>query len=286
MKIGLNFFPLSPKSLFPLAKAADALGYESVWLGEHVVIPARIESAHPFNPELGPPLASTPIYDPLIAIGYMAAQTTRLRFGTAVYLNMLRHPIAAARLVTTADQVSGGRMMLGVGAAWLKEEFDALDAPWAHRGARLDESLTVMRRLWREELVAHSGRFYQFDAVGFEPKPVNGAVPIHIGGEAPSALQRAARIGDGWVGAVHTPESAAQRIGELRALRAAAAPLEITVTSEGVPTLDTVKRFRDAGVDRLSLIGRLLAASPPRTLEAMLDGLTRFAADVIDRLDA
>jgi probable F420-dependent oxidoreductase len=285
MKIGLNFFPINPKFLFPLARRADELGYESIWLGEHVVLPARIDSRHPYAPELGPPLPETSLLDPLIVLGHIAAMTQRIKLGTGIYLPVLRHPIMAARLVATTDVLSGGRMLLGTGVGWLKEEFEVQDVPWEHRGARMDEHIAVMRRLWTEDRVEHRGRFYQFDQVGFAPKPVNGTVPVLVGGETPPALRRAARIADGWIGVTHTPKSAGDRIRELTAMREGRPALEITVASETIPTLDEVRRFRDAGVDRLTFIGRLLSGGQ-RTVEDMLDGLERFADQVIHRLES
>lgn len=285
MKIGLNFFPINPKFLFPLARRADELGYESIWLGEHVVLPGQTDSRHPYAPELGPPLPETPLLDPLIVLGYIAAQTKQIKLGTGIYLLALRHPIMAARLAATTDVISGGRMLLGTGVGWLREEFEAQDVPWEHRGARMDECIEVMRRLWTEDRIAHQGRFYQFDEVGFAPKPVNGTVPILIGGETPPALRRTARLADGWFGVTHTPESAAARIAELLTMRESGRPLEITVSSEAIPTLDEVRRFRDVGVHRLNFVGRLLSGGG-RTVEDMLGGLERFADEVLHKLEA
>jgi probable F420-dependent oxidoreductase len=284
MKIGLNFFPINPKFLFPLARRADELGYESIWLGEHVVLPVQADSRHPYAPELGPPLPETPLLDPLIVFGYIAAQTQRLKLGTGIYLLALRHPIMAARLAATIDVLSGGRMLLGTGVGWLREEFEAQGVPWEHRGARMEECIAVMRRLWTGDRVAHKGRFYQFDEVGFAPKPVNGTVPVLVGGETPIALRRAARIADGWFGVTHTPESAAGMIAELLSMRERGRPLEITVSSEAIPTLDEIRRFQDAGVHRLNFLGRLLSGGG-RTVEAMLDGLDRFADEVLHKME-
>lgn len=282
MKFGLNNFPLTPKLLFPMALRADEVGIESFWVGEHPVLPVRIESPHPYYPDLGPPLPETPLYDPLIVLSYIAAQTKRIKLCPGVYLTALRHPILAARLLVTLDRVSGGRVLFGTGIGWIKEEFDALAIPWERRGARMDECIAVMRRLWSEHRVAHEGEFYRFEEVGFQPKPVNGTIPVLVGGEAPSALRRAARIGDGWVGLTETPERAAQRIAELNAMRDGA-PLEITVAFDGVPSLDDARRFRDAGVHRLTFIGRQLSGGG-KTIEDMLGGLDRFAEEVIDRI--
>lgn len=282
MKIGLNFFPVRPQFLLPIARRADELGYDSLWLGEHLVFPTRIASTYPYGPTLGPPLPSTSLFDPLITLAYVAAQTRQIQLGTSVYLVNLRHPVIAAKLVATLDALAGGRVILGIGSGWLKEEYDAITAPWDHRGTRMEECIDVMRRLWTEERVAHSGRFYRFDEVGFEPKPARVPVPILIGGDTQAALQRAARSGDGWFGLRYTPESAATRIRELRAMRASDRPFEITVSPETVPDIDQIHRFRDAGVDRIVLIAKELAAGK-KTVEATLDGLNRFAETVMNR---
>jgi probable F420-dependent oxidoreductase len=276
MKIGLSFFPVRPSFLLPIAQRADELGYDSVWISEHLVFPSEVASRYPYDPAVGPPSPSTPLFDPLLTLAHLAALTQRIQLGTAVYVLPLRHPVVAAKLAATLDVLSGGRAILGVGAGWLEEEFDVIGAPWDHRGSRMEESLQIMRRLWTEPRVAHQGDFYSFDEVGFEPKPARAPVPILIGGETPAALGRAARCGDGWIGLRHTPESAAARVRELGAMRASDRPLEISVESETVPSPDDMRRFADAGVSRLILNARLLAGGA-KTLDAALDGLERLA---------
>ncbi|TAL02616.1 MAG: LLM class F420-dependent oxidoreductase [Rhodospirillaceae bacterium] len=285
MKIGLTFFPVRPQFLVPMAQRADELGYDSVWLGEHLVFPSKIVSQYPYgDPNVGPPLTTTPLFDPLITLTYIAAKTQRIQLGTSVYIAPLRHPVVVAKLVASLDAFAGGRVILGVGAGWQKEEFDTIGAPWEHRGARMEEMIQIMRRLWTEERVAHHGQFYQFEETGFEPKPARAPVPIMIGGETPVALKRAARCGDGWFGVRHTPESAAARVKELRAMRTDDRPFEISLDPNSIPSIDEIRRYRDAGVDRLVLIARALAGGG-KTLEASLDGLTRFAETVMSRID-
>ena len=284
MKIGLTFFPVRPDFLMPTARRMDELGYDSLWLGEHLVFPTHIESKYPYDTSLGPPLPSTPLFDPLITLSYIAAQTQRLQLATGVYVLPLRHPMLTARNVATLDALSGGRAILAVGAGWLKEEFDAVGMPWEHRGSRMEECIDVMRKLWTEKAVAHEGRFYQFAEVGFEPKPARSPVPILIGGESPMALKRAARFGDGWQGLNNTPEEAAVHIKALRELLEPGKPFEFTVGHPSVATLDDLKRYRDAGVDRVTMIGRYLSGGG-KTVEAMLDGLDRFAETVMGKLD-
>jgi probable F420-dependent oxidoreductase len=284
MKIGLTFFPVRPDFLMPTARRMDELGYDSLWLGEHLVFPTHIESQYPYA-DVGAPLPSTPLFDPLLTLTYIAAQTKQLQLATGVYVLPLRHPMLTAKNVATLDALSGGRTILAVGAGWLKEEFDAVGMPFEKRGARMEECIDIMRKLWTETATAHEGQFYSFAEVGFEPKPARNPVPILIGGESPIALKRAARYGDGWQGLNNTPEQAAGYIKTLRELRAGdPRPFEITVGHPAVPTLDELRRYRDAGVDRVTLIGRFLSGGQ-KTLEAMLDGVSRFADEVMRKVD-
>jgi len=284
MKVGLVFFPARPQFLVPIARHADELGYESLWLGEHLLFPVKIASTYPYDASVGPPLTTTPLFDPLITFAYIAAQTKRIQMGTSIYIAPLRHPIVVAKLVATLDALSGGRFILGTGVGWQKEEFDAIEAHWEHRGSRLEEMIEIMRRLWTEQRIVHSGKYYHFEETGFEPKPARAPVPILMGGETPVALKRAAQLGDGWFGLRHNPESAAAIIKRLRDLRSRNGPFEITIeAAPAPPTLDDIRRFRDAGVDRLIFNPKAVAGGQ-KTLQASLDGLSRFAEAVMSRI--
>jgi alkanesulfonate monooxygenase SsuD/methylene tetrahydromethanopterin reductase-like flavin-dependent oxidoreductase (luciferase family) len=131
MKIGLTFFPVRPQFIVPIARHADELGFDSLWLGEHLLFPVKITSKYPYDPTgtLGPPLTTTPLFDPLITFAYIAGQTKKIQMGTSVYIAPLRHPIVVAKLVATLDALSGGRFIFGAGVGWEKEEFDAIGAP-------------------------------------------------------------------------------------------------------------------------------------------------------------
>lgn len=276
MKVALNFFPVRPAFFYPMVERMERLRYHAVLLGEHLVFPERMETAYPYDPQVGPPLPETPLLDPLITLATVAARTTRLTIGTSIYILTLRHPIIAARLAATLDFLSEGRLWFGVGSGWLKEEFAASQQPWDHRGARLEESVGILRRLWSEPRVASDGPYYPFDAVAFEPKPVHRQIPIVLGGETRPALARAARIGDGWTGVDHTPETAAERVRQLAELRGDRPPLEISVDVTKLPDRDSLLRFRDAGVTMVILRNRLFTAQD-RSLQGALDNLSRFA---------
>ncbi len=178
-----------PELLGPVAIRAEALGFDSVWIGDHVAF---------HNPTL----------DSLAALSYVAALTRRVRIGPCVYLLALRHPTIAAKLVASLDVLSGGRVVFGVGVGGeFPKEFEACGVPHRERGARVDEGIAVCRALWGPSPASFEGRFTRFTDVVVEPKPVQpGGPPIWIGGRSDAALRRAARVGDGWVAYLVTPE--------------------------------------------------------------------------------
>lgn len=259
MKVGIPLFMLRHEQLVPIAELAEQVGLESVWMPEHLVFPAVVRSRYPYADDGTPPSIrpETPLLDPLIVLAQVAARTSRLRLGTNVYVLPLRHPIAVARMATTLDVLSGGRFSFGVGAGWLEEEFAAVGADFHRRGALVRESVRAMKALWTEEEPSFRGRTWSFGPVRFEPKPVQKPhPPILVGGESEAALRRAAAVGDGWYGVRHTPESVVPQVARLRAELAAAgragASFEVTVsTSAAALDHDALRRFEDAGVDRV-----------------------------------
>jgi len=258
MKIGIPLFMLRPEQMADVAVRAESLGFESVWVAEHLVFPAEIRSRYPYAKEGVPPInPATPLLDPLLVLMQVAARTQRIRLGTNVYILPLRHPIAVARMVGTLDVLSGGRVSFGVGLGWLEEEFTAVGIDFASRAGRGREAIRALRALWTEEVPAFSGKYVAFEPVRFEPKPVQRPhPPILVGGESEAALRRAAALGDGWYGVGHTPESAATQVRRLRELLAeqgrAAVPFDCTVScASGELTADAVRRFEDAGITRI-----------------------------------
>jgi probable F420-dependent oxidoreductase len=202
MELGVilpNAGPLANRdALLRIAERAEALGFDALWTADHLAIPAA-ELRYPYALERGVSLSPDyPILEPLIALAAVAARTDRIRLGVSVYLAALRHPLVCAKLVASLDQLARGRVLLGVGAGWIRREYELLGVPWAQRGAVLDEHLACLRELFRADRPAFAGRFYALDGIGFEPKPAGRAVPIWIGGNGAAALRRAARLGDGW----------------------------------------------------------------------------------------
>ncbi len=197
MKFGSSFLNLHPKGFADLTKAAEELGFESVWMLDHLVFPVDLGAAH--YPGAGddspgevvrktPSLWNRPLFDSTAFLCYLAGQTSTIRFGTYVYVLGIRHPFVAARAFQTLDYVPGGRAEVGIGAGWMDTEFQAAEVDFRSRGRRLDECIEVCKRLWTEEQVAHDGEFFRFDTIGFEPKPSrrSGSTSAGIqGGAAP-----------------------------------------------------------------------------------------------------
>lgn len=282
MRFGVSFLRLRQASFVDVTQAAEELGYESVWLSDHLVLPAGVESS-PYEGAEHPPIPpQLPLFDAPAVLGHLAAHTTTIRLGTWVYVLPLRHPFAAARSFATLDILSGGRAEVGVGVGWLAGEFAAAGIDFASRGRRTDEALDVCRRLWSEPTVEHHGEFFSFGPVAFEPKPVQRPWPrVHVGGESPAGLRRAARFGHGWLSMEQTPETIGPLIARLRAAEAAAGratPLEVTAAPRQItvvgdtPALEEIARFEAVGVDRLIV-------SPWRRTSEAIEGLERFAKE-------
>jgi probable F420-dependent oxidoreductase len=259
---------LNPAFFAEVTEAADEMGFESVWLPEHLVLPVAMAGSPYAGADHPPVPPTTPIFDAAAYLAFLAGRTRQIRLGTYVYLLGIRHPFVAARAFATLDIVSGGRAELGVGAGWLKSEWDAVDLDFATRGRRLDEAIGVCRRLWSEPEVEHHGEFFDFDAVCFEPKPIQQLPPILIGGESETALRRAEQLGDGWIGMGHTPESVTPIAARLRRTG-------FTVTvSAAVRTREDVARFETAGVDRLIV-------APWRRSPEAIEALQTFSSKLL-----
>ena len=196
-----------PAAAVELLQAGEEAGFESAWAVEHTVVPEGYESAYPYSPDgkMAGGRNDIPLPDPLIWLSYAAAATTKIKLGTAILILPQHNPVIAAKQVATLDHMSGGRVLLGVGVGWLREEFEALGAPFEERGARMDEYIAVMRELWSAERPSFRGRFVSFDGAHCRPRPVNGTVPIIVGGHSKAAARRAGRLGDGFFPARGAP---------------------------------------------------------------------------------
>jgi probable F420-dependent oxidoreductase len=264
MKFGL-FLPQpgSPPMLdvvVAFVRAAEARGFNSAWAGEHAVLFDEYSSYYPYGAEgkweLG---AEQPWLEPFLYLTFLAAQTERIRIGTGVVLLPQRNPVYTAKSVGTLDFLSGGRMDVGLGVGWSREEYEALGVPWEGRAARAREYLEVMRSLWRDEVAQHSGPMYDLPACRQRPTPVQKPnPPIYFGGETDAALRRVAELGDGWFGWAG-PDQIGSRIAflhrhlEEQGRDPSSVKVAIGFGWPGDAHRDTVERYAAAGVDQLLL---------------------------------
>jgi probable F420-dependent oxidoreductase len=260
MKFGLSMFGLSPRYYPEIAAAAEANGFESVWVPEHLVLPAVVPPTYLYTESGYPPIDSTtPMFDAWVVLGAVASATRTIRLATNVYILPLRHPIQTARSVVTLDRVSGGRVTLGIGVGWLEDEFLLADQEFHNRGKRTDEIIGLLRRMWSkdEDVIEHHSEHYDMAPFRFQPKPVQKpTIPIEVGGSTPPALRRAGRLGDGWIEAgAKNPTMLGEMIATIQGHRQAAGrqnePFEITC-GQG-RTLEDVNRSEDLGVTRINV---------------------------------
>jgi probable F420-dependent oxidoreductase len=282
---------VDPAQLLEVARACDDHGYEGVLVSDHIFYPRKLTSAYPYSPT-GAPLwpSSAPWPDPWVLIGAMAAATRRLRFSTNIYIAAARHPMVVAKAVATAAVLSDNRVALGVGAGWMKEEFDLLGTDFTNRGKRLDEMIEVLRALWRGGMVEHHGNAYDFDALEISPVP-SEPVPIYAGGHSDAALRRAARL-DGWIGNSYPVEEAIAYVERLQSIRSQAGTggaYEIILGVMARPDAELCRRLEDVGVTGLIcapwMTGKPDADAAGRlaSVDAKRDAIARFAEQVIAR---
>lgn len=255
MKFGLfgacSGICVDPDVAARLARRAEALGFESLWTGEHVVLPEPRQAPSPAEPEF-------PMLHPSTGLAFLAGVTERIRLGTGIVLIAQRNPVVLAKEMASLDVVSRGRLILGVGAGYLHQEFRALGIPFDERGARTDEAIDVLRTLWNQSHPSFRGRFTSFNNIQAQPRPVQpGGPPIVVGGTSDAALRRAVRKAAGWYGFALDAGQTRDVVGRLRALEAEIGrppelgALEISVSPRTHLDDAAVDEFARAGVDRL-----------------------------------
>jgi probable F420-dependent oxidoreductase len=251
MRFGLSVYDVSARELADLAAAAEAAGFDTLWLGEHLLRPVDYRAVHPTR-EPGQELAArivgpqTRLTDPLIALAGAAGRTSRLQLATGIFVLPLRHPLAVARAVLTLQELAEGRLLFGAGVGWLREEFEALGVPFAGRAARFEESLDILRKAWAGGPFEHHGAVYDFGPVELTARPAR--VPLILGGNTAPALRRAALRADGWF-ASGTPAlaEAVELMTRLDAAQAAAGRVVPLTTYVRVPPGADVARYAQAG---------------------------------------
>jgi probable F420-dependent oxidoreductase len=240
-----------PRDWNRLATVAESVGFHSVAVSDHVVYPSYLESKYPYTPDGVPQFSPDEHWpDVWVAIASMAAVTTTLEFMTNVYILPLRNPFVVAKAVGTAAYLSDDRVALGIGAGWMREEFELMEQPFGRRGRRLDEMIDVLHTLWAGGMVEHHGEFYDFDPLEMKPAPAR-RVPVYVGGHSEVAFARAAR-NDGWLGMYYTPEQLVEHCRTLDRARedlgTADRPFEIIASPLTVPSPDVLEELEAAGV--------------------------------------
>lgn len=277
------------ETLLGFARRMEALGYDSLWASDHVVLPYSVDSRYPYRATGEFPLPATSTFlEPLTALALVAGVTERARLGTSVLVLPHRHPLLAAKMLATLDHLAPGRVVLGAGVGWMREEIELFGVPYARRGAWSDEALRLMRACWTEERTSFAGEFFRVDAVACFPKPARGTIPVWIGGHTPRALRRVVEMADGWHAAFTDAAALAPALEVLRAecRRAGRDPAGLAISARvGLPARKEVAALREemaalaaAGVQHVILETRA------RDLADMTDIMERFAGEVRARL--
>lgn len=249
----------SPEYIAAAAAMVEKLGYDSFWVPEHVLFFPEYESKYPYSEDgriQGDPRS---LLDPLTALTYVAANTSKIRLGTGICLVPQRNPVYTAKQVADLDYLSGGRVDFGIGIGWLKEEFNALGVPWTDRAGRTEECIGVMKTLWCDELSSFQGKYFSFEAAYQNPKPVQRPhPPLIFGGESRAALRRVATLGQGWFTFNVTPESLAHGIDILQPLLEeqgrTISDISISVTPDRKHiNQESLKRFEELGAEQIIL---------------------------------
>jgi probable F420-dependent oxidoreductase len=288
MKIGffaIGIGPLTdPRPLQTIASHAERLGFASLWAPEHVVLLDRYASKYPYSTGEFPAPTDSPIGDPFTTLAFAAACTKTIRLATGISLVPEHNPLVLAKTIATTDRLSNGRVVLGVGIGWLREEFEAIGVPWEERAERTREYVEVIRKLWSEERSSHDGKYVKFSGVRSFPKPANGkSVPVWFGGESGPALRRVAGYGDGWIGFNLTADQAEAKIRRiedlLRANGRKRSDVELAVCPYTNPIrADDLRRYRDAGVEEVALF----ALDMPPSERDIVARLERMAREYIE----
>ncbi|MFW6092651.1 MAG: LLM class F420-dependent oxidoreductase [Pseudomonadota bacterium] len=285
MKLGLipvNIGIADPAQIVGLAQLAEGAGFESVWTFEHVIVPLDYQSKYPYNDsgKMGVE-PETPFIDPLIALTAVAQATRTLRLGTGVNILSQVNPLLLAKQAASLDVMSGGRFMLGVGIGWLKEEFEAMGTPFERRGARFDDYVQAMRKVWSGDVVEHRSEFLNWSGFKCHPRPRQDPMPLVIGGNKGRIYERIARFGNGWFIPGTDSSAIRDQLAELKRtcdrLGRDFDEIEITCMWSGQGGADALRELEDAGVHRALVMLMALGDDP-------VAGINRLGQDVIPAL--
>ncbi len=277
----------NPAHATELARAADESGWNAIAVPDHMIHPEQLDTPYPYTPDGAPRWevgAAWP--DPWVLISAMAAVTERLRFYTSIFILPMRNPFAVAKSIATAAVVGNGRVALGVGMGWMREEFAVMEQEFRGRGRRADEMIEVLRKLWAGGMVEHHGEFYDFPRLQMDPVPPS-RVPIYVGGFSEPALRRAARVGDGWISDIHSVDEIREIVSRIQVYREeygrADRPFEVYGAASDAFDIDGYRRMQDAGVTHILTMPWAFYTGPSDRFEDLRSGILRFAEDVIQK---
>jgi probable F420-dependent oxidoreductase len=283
MKFGTFITSQRPERISANIRKAEECGFESAWIGEHLILPVNYSSKYPYSTDgRFPAPPEVPFHDPMLALAFAAALTSRIKLATGIFVVPIRNPITTAKAVASLDVLSNGRVIFGVGIGWFAEEFAAAGASFQDRALRTREYIELMKALWTENDPTYEGKTFSLKGVRFNPKPIQKPhPPIVVGGTSELAIKRAVRYGDGWYAVARSMDEAKLLLAQLdRQQRTAnrTHPVEVTMSLRtGHPlTLDEIRQLADLGV------ARLLAGLPLRAFDET--ELTRFRDDLMAKL--
>ena len=276
-----------PEHLIPLGVAAEEAGYEAISFSDHVVYPETLDTPYPYTEDgVRRYDEMTEFPDVWVVAGALAAMTTRLRITTNVFVLPMRNPFLAAKTIATAAALSNNRVTLTIGVGWSGVEFDLVGQPFRRRGARTDEMLEVMRKLWSGEMIEHHGEFYQFDKLKMTPPIPTAPIPVWVGGISDFALRRAAR-NDGWLSDLQTTEEILECIEKVREYRSElgrSGPFDVMASASDAGDIDGYRRLGDGGTTHILTMPWAFYHGLTDDLEKKVDGIRRFADDVLCKM--
>jgi len=276
-----------PHHLVPLAKAADEAGYEAISFSDHVVYPETLDTPYPYTEDGSRRYDETSEFpDPWVVAGALSSVTTRLRFTTNVYVLPMRNPFAAAKILATAAALSNDRVTLTVGVGWSNVEFELMEQAFRRRGARADEMIEVMKKLWTGEMIEHRGEFYRFDRLKLTPPIPRKEIPVWVGGISDLALKRAAK-NDGWLSDLQTSAEILECIEKVRRYREELGReglFDVMASASDAHDIEGYARLGEGGVTHVLTMPWAFYHGMTDELEKKIDGLERFSEDVIARM--
>ncbi|MGE0878250.1 MAG: LLM class F420-dependent oxidoreductase [Acidimicrobiia bacterium] len=260
-----------------VAREAENAGFDSLWVGEHVVLPVHARQAYPGSREGLQAPSTEPLPDPLDWLAFAAGCTSTLLLGTAVLLAPLHHPLILAKRIATLDRLSGGRVLLGVGIGWNEQEYEQVGVEFRTRGKRMDDTIGALRELWTDDQAEYHGEFVDFEPVYSAPKPVQNPLPVLIGGDSDAAAKRAGRLGNGFLPFERDYDRLARAIEIARTAASDAGrdPDELEITCLGSVSRARVEKLAALGVHRILLF---LSAREPESI-AVLGERARVAVE-------